>query len=200
MEPSSSTELIRTITFWGYPTMFLLMALEGPLATLVSAFLASLGYFNIFAVFALSLVGDIVGDIFWYWAGKYSQHSSIKKILDYFGQKANISDNLKKQFKIRGAKIIFTAKATVGLGIITYILAGISQMPFRKFLTYSFLGGLVWSSALVFLGYTSGYAIDKINGYIEKTGYIVLLAIIVFILLYSLGGKKRAGSFFNFLK
>lgn len=179
--------------------MFLLMALEGPLATLVSAFLASLGYFNIFAVFVLSVIGDIIGDIFWYWTGKYSQHSSVKKILNYFGQRTIIPDNLKKQFKKRGAKIIFTAKATIGLGIITYILAGISQMPFRKFLAYSFLGGLVWSSLLVFLGYTSGYAADRINGYIEKAGYIVPLAIIIFILLYSLEGRKRAGKFFNFL-
>ena len=39
------------------------MIIEGPIITVIGAFLASLGFFNIGIIFFLSLLGDIVGDI-----------------------------------------------------------------------------------------------------------------------------------------
>jgi membrane protein DedA with SNARE-associated domain len=44
--------------------MFILMALEGPVITIISSFGASFGYFNIGIVILLSILGDYVGDTF----------------------------------------------------------------------------------------------------------------------------------------
>jgi membrane protein DedA with SNARE-associated domain len=55
-------------------------------------------------------------------------------------------------------------------------------MKISKFLKYSVLGGLVWSSLLVITGYFFGYAADKISEYIKYAGYFILIgAILVFI-------------------
>ena len=47
---------IKTI---GYPLMLLIMIVEGPIATLLAAFAASLGFFNIYLVFILSMLGTL---------------------------------------------------------------------------------------------------------------------------------------------
>ncbi len=74
-----SQELVHLLTFWGYPIMLLLMTLEGPIVTMVAAFLSSMGYFNIFAVFGLSVLGDVLGDIVLYFIGYFGGHRALLK-------------------------------------------------------------------------------------------------------------------------
>jgi membrane protein DedA with SNARE-associated domain len=46
----------------GLLLLFPLAVVEGPIVTVIAAYLASLGYLNIFAVFAVVVAADLVGD------------------------------------------------------------------------------------------------------------------------------------------
>ena len=66
-----SQNFLHLLPYWGYPLMFVLMFFEGPFATMIAAFLESLGLFNIGLVFVLSVSADVLGDIGLYHIGYY---------------------------------------------------------------------------------------------------------------------------------
>jgi membrane protein DedA with SNARE-associated domain len=177
-------ELLNLITFWGYPLMFLLMVVEGPVASLAGSFLASLGIFNIFIVLGLSILGDVLGDVLFYLAGYFGGIPALKKMEKLFRVKQSTLKEIEKAFAKNGAKIIFSVKTTTGLCAITFILAGISKMSFKKFLFYSIMGGVIWSCFIVFLGYFFGHMAQEVDQYIQYTGWIIFALAIA--LLFSI--------------
>ena len=178
---SQLPDYIRTV---GYPTMLLLMTVEGPIATIISAFLSSLGLFNIFAVFGLSILGDVLGDIICYGIGYWGGNPILEKARKKLRIKLKILEKVEYLFQRHGFKTIFAVKSTTGLCWITFIAAGAFKMDFRKFLTGSILGGLVWSGFLTVSGYFFGYAFLEISHYIRFAGFgIIIIAILLYILI-----------------
>ena len=188
----TSQEFIQLLPYWGYPLMLLLMTLEGPIITIISAFLASLGYFNIFIVFGLSVLGDVLGNIVLYFIGYFGGHKILLKAEKFLKIKESVIEKLREKFRQNGAKIIFYVKSTTGLCYITFILAGTTRMKLSKFVKYSILGGLFWSSFLVIVGYFFGYAAEQISEYIKYAGYIILTGAVMFFIGLTLYKKKQA--------
>src|SRR3989339_235578 len=184
-----SQELIHILSLWGYPTMLLLMTLEGPIVTIVAAFLSSLGYFNIFVVFGLSAAGDVLGDIVLYSIGYFGGQKILPRVESFLKISQSTSQKLRKQFHENSGRIIFYVKSTTGLSYITFITAGTLKMRLSKFVKFSILGGLVWSSMLVAVGYFFGYAADRISEYIKYAGYIIFAAAVIFFV--GLGWYKK---------
>lgn len=168
---------IKTI---GYPTMFIIMVIEGPIMTIVGAFLASVGFFNVFVILILSILGDVAGDIILYTVGYHGGARILEKAEKFLKIKPFIIEKLKKHFEKHGKKTIFYVKSTTGLCWITFIAAGAIRMKFRDFLFASFWGGIVWSGFLVISGYFFGYAFEKINDYIRSAGIIIAVSAALF--------------------
>lgn len=183
--------LIHILSFWGYPVMLFLMILEGPIATIVSAFLASMGYFNIFIVFGLSVAGDVMGDIILYYIGYFGGQKILPKVEKFLKINQSIVEKLKRKFHENSGRIIFYVKSTTGLSYITFITAGTLKVPISKFVKFSILGGLIWSSFLVIMGYFFGYAADKISEYIKYAGLIILIIAVFFFIGLSLYKKRQ---------
>lgn len=167
---------------YGYWIMLPLMIIEGPVVTIISALLASLGAFNVWLVFIFSVTGDIIGDVFLYEIGYFRGLNFVKRFGKYIGITEKLVIRMEKYFAKHGGKTIFIVKSTVGLSWATFIAAGIVKMNFKKFLKYSFLGGIVWSGFLVFMGYFYGYLWREMKQYIEWIGWIIFaLALITFV-------------------
>ena len=158
---------------YGYWAMLPLMIIEGPVATIISAMLASLGAFFWLWVLLLSILGDIIGDIVLYGLGyKYGMHF-VNKIGKHIGITEKLVLKMEKYFQNHGGKTIFAVKSTTGLCWATFVAAGIVKMDFKKFVRYSFLGGIVWSGSLVAMGYFYGYLWKSIKEYIDYIGWII---------------------------
>jgi len=184
-------ELIQALSLWGYPAMLLLMILEGPIATIIAAFLASLGYFNVFIVFGLSVTGDVIGDIILYYIGFFGGSRILPKVEKFLKIRDATVKKLKDKFHQNSERLIFYVKSTTGLAYIAFITAGTLRMDIWKFVKNSILGGLVWSSLLVILGYFFGYAAEQISQYIKYAGAIILAAAVMFFIGLSLYKKKQ---------
>lgn len=188
----SSQEFLHILPYWGYPLMLVLMILEGPIATLASAFLASLGYFNVAIVFALSVAGDVVGDIILYYIGWFGGPKVIEKAQKFLKIADSTIEKLKNKFHQNSQRLIFYVKSTTGLSYITFITAGAVRMNIWKFVKNSILGGLVWSSLLVILGYFFGYAAEQISQYIKYAGIVIFAAAILALLVLGLYKKQQS--------
>jgi len=165
--------ITQFLTEYGYWIMFPLMIIEGPIVTLIAALLASFGVFDIYIVFSLSVAGDIFGDVLFYGAGRKWGMHFVQHIGRHIGITEGLVIKMEKFFVNHGGKAIMIVKSTTGLCWATFIAAGIVKMPFKKFLLYSFLGGLLWSAFLVFMGYFFGNLYGKIATYIDYAGWIV---------------------------
>lgn len=168
----------------GYWMMLPLMIIEGPVVTIIAAMLASLGAFNVWIVLALSILGDMIGDMILYGAGYYFGMGFVRNIGRYIGITEKLVLRMQKYFERHGGKTIFAVKSTTGLCWAAFTAAGIVKMDFRKFIKNSFYGGVVWSSFLVAMGYFYGYLWREIHSYIKWIGWVVaIVAIITFLII-----------------
>lgn len=185
-------DILNQIKFIGYPLMLLIMIVEGPVATLLAAFAASLGFFNVYVVLILSMLGDIIGDMILYCLGYFGGAKTLEKAEKILKIKPELILKIEKLFNNHGKKTIFAVKSTTGLCWITFIAAGSVRMTFREFILGSFFGGIVWSGFLVTMGYFFGYAFEQINDYIKYAGLIIFAAVAIFYTALTIYKKRRS--------
>ncbi len=182
---------------YGYFAMLPLMIVEGPVVTIIAAMLASLGAFSWPVVLVFSIAGDMIGDILLYGAGyKWGM-----KFVHGFGRYMGITESLvlrmEKYFEKHGGKTIFAVKSTTGLCWATFTAAGIVKMDLKKFVQYSFLGGVVWSGFLVAMGYFYGYLWKSIKQYISWVGWIIFAVAIVSFVVITIYKNNQAKKIFQ---
>lgn len=185
-------DFIQLLPYWGYPLMFVLMFFEGPFATMIAAFLASQGLFNVAIVFILSVVGDVLGDIGLYYIGYFGGPKVIEKAQKFLKIADSTIEKLKNKFHQNSERLIFYVKSTTGLSYITFITAGALRMKLSMFIKNSILGGFVWSGLLVILGYFFGYAAMQISQYIKYAGAAIFVAAILTLLVLTLYKKQQS--------
>jgi membrane protein DedA with SNARE-associated domain len=176
--------IFEFLRIYGYFAMLPLMIIEGPVVTIISAMLASLGAFSWLIVLLLSVIGDMLGDIILYGLGyKYGMHF-VHGFGKYMGITESLVQRMEKYFERHGGKTIFAVKSTTGLCWATWVAAGIVKMNFKKFVKYSFLGGVVWSGFLVAMGYFYGYLWKSLKQYISWVGWIIFgVAAVSFVII-----------------
>ncbi|MFH0969738.1 MAG: DedA family protein [Patescibacteria group bacterium] len=172
---TAGQQIFQFLSHYGYWIMLPLMIIEGPVITIIASMLAKLGAFNVFIVFILSVAGDMIGDIILYWLGYAFGMAFVRKVGKYMGITERLILRMEDYFKKHGGKTIFTVKATTGLCWATFTAAGIVKMDFKRFVKYSFLGGIVWSGFLVAMGYFYGYMWVELKQYIKWAGWVAIV-------------------------
>jgi membrane protein DedA with SNARE-associated domain len=160
----------------GLLLLFPLAIVEGPIVTVIAAYLASLGYLNILAVFAAVVVADLVGDGILYALGRFGHRVILKK----WGPRLHVDPSrlaeIEAHFRSRGGRTLIIGKLTHAVGFVILFAAGVSRMPFRSFILYNLLGTLPKSLFFAAIGYTIGYAYNEIESYILRASVIVFVA------------------------
>jgi len=150
--------------------------------TIAAAFLASLGFFDIYLVALLGWFGDIAGDMLFFSIGRFGLHMFKKKTtIDTSSEKSFIQklDTLIHNNLILSLFIIKFTPYAPPVGI-TYI--GQSNIPFRKYFIASFISCLPIPIIAAVVGFHIGYINTLLQKYtlIEVLPYIGI-AIVVFI-------------------
>ena len=174
---------------YGLFLLFVLVALEstgvplpGETALIAASVLASQGHYSIVAVIVVAAAGAIVGDNAGYWIGRKGGRALLRRIpylRDYF---ARILPPAERFFERHGAKAVFFGRFVSILRVTAAWLAGISHMPWWRFLFWNAAGGVVWATAFGVVAYYSGRAAaDAINHYglYAGIGLAVLIVIAV---------------------
>jgi membrane-associated protein len=56
------------------------------------------------------------------------------------------------------------------------LVAGVAGMPYRTFVTFNIVGGILWVGLMVGIGFTLGHTIPNVDKYIH-----ILIAVIIFL-------------------
>jgi membrane protein DedA with SNARE-associated domain len=191
-----SSVFLNLLSSYKYFLLFPGLVVEGPVLTFVAAFLASPGggsLLNIYIVFILVLLADIVGDIMYYSIGRWGG----KPLVERFGYKCGLTESkiqaTKKYYYVHGKKTLAIAKISHGLGWPTMMTAGIINVPFLPFLCFTSMVSVIKSILLVAIGYVYGESYVLLKHYISLTGFIVttVVAVILIVIIISLFNKKR---------
>ncbi len=188
--------ILRFFFEYGYVMFIPLMIIGGPIVTIIAAFLASTGVFDIRIIFILSVLADIIGDLLFYYIGHKWGMKFVDRIGKYIGITRKLILRLEKFFIVHGGKTIFMVKSTTGLCWATFVTAGIVKMSLKKFIKYSFFGGLLWSAFLSAIGYFFGYLYEQIAQYITYASWIVLIVAISVFGSISLVKKYKTAEIF----
>ena len=173
-------------SLWGYLIVFVALFLEsfpflgafipgGIITLLLSGFLAKLGFFLLWKIVLVAIVAAILIDIFGYLFGRF-----VSK--DFFHRHARIllvkRKTLEKVGRIvrghTGKSLIIGRMNPVTRSIAPFIV-GNERVSFAKFFFYDVVGGILWVTTFVFIGYMFGNSYQ----FVQNTERYILWATVI---------------------
>jgi len=179
--------LVALLVF-GEAALFLGFILPGETAVLVAGVVASQGHVNVVIVAALVVAAAITGDSVGYAIGRRYGESLMK--LPVLRRRRGALERALEGLRRRGPIYVFIGRFTAFLRAVMPGLAGMSRMNYRRFLIANALGGLLWGVAFTLLGYFAGTALTRIEKYASWVGLAVLIAMILFFLVFHFVKKR----------
>lgn len=142
--------------------------LEGPIITVIAAWLASQGIMNLWAVIFVVVAADLVGDVGIYSFGRWGVRRLPEHFLTSIGLSRERLEALVGQFQDHGGRILVFGKFTQSAGIPVLVAAGLAKMPLRRLVFVNFLATVPKSLVFVALGYAFGSAYASIDNWLTK--------------------------------
>ena len=166
--------LSHLIEVYGYLAVFVLVGAEslgipvpGETALILAgAYAGHTHRLSSWLVFAVAVVGAIIGDNIGFWIGhrfgyalarRYGRHVWLNE------RKLKIARYL---FDTHGQKVVFFGRFVSILRTYAAFLAGSSRMRWKKFLPANASGGIAWAGVYTFAAYLAGNAITHLSGII----------------------------------
>ncbi len=173
--------------------------LPGDSLLVVSGLFAAAGKLNVALVLLAFFLGSVIGDSTGYWTGKAMGKTLFNRENSFIFKPSRV-EKAKLFFEKYGVKTIVLARFVPIVRTFAPLVIGAAGMPYRKFLPYSILGGLLWISSMVLAGYFLGGVVEralgiKLEDHIEKVVIIVVLLSIlppiIEVLKHKFGKKTR---------
>ena len=178
-----------TLLVFGEAALFIGFILPGETAVLVAGVVASQDHVNVGIVAVLVVAAAITGDSVGYAIGHRYGESLMK--LPVLRRRRVALERALEGLRRRGPIYVFIGRFTAFLRAVMPGLAGMSRMNYRRFLIANALGGLLWGVSFTLLGYFAGTALTRIEKYASWVGLAVLIAMILFFLVFHFVKKRR---------
>ncbi len=190
MNMPSLPHLITLLTEYKYILIFPITVLEGPIITVISGLLVSLGVLNGIVAYFLLALGDLTGDALYYWIGRSGRHSSwIKKWGKYLGYTEEGEKYLEGHFHKHPAKTFILGKLAHGVGGAVLVAAGIARVNFWEFIWYNIIGTLPKTLILLLIGYYAGSSYMQIDKYLSSIAIFTTVGVVLLVVLYIFVGR-----------
>jgi len=133
---------------------------------------AGMGSLNIWILFFTLAAAAILGDTANYWIG----HKLGDRVFDMNSRliKREYLEKTQAFYEKHGGKTIFLARFIPIIRTFAPFIAGVGKMRYGYFITYNFVGGVVWTALMLFAGYFFGT-----QKFVQDNFSIVIIAIIV---------------------
>jgi membrane protein DedA with SNARE-associated domain len=187
---------------YGYWAVFVGIAIEntgiplpGETIVITGGFLAGSGELNYWWVLSSAIAGAVLGDNFGYLIGKVGGWQLLVKVASIFRIQEQQLELARERYSKNAAQAVFFGRFITLLRIFAGPLAGITQMPYKKFLLYNFGGAAVWATTIVSLSFFLGkiVSLEQIVGWIAQAGVAALVLVIILLLtpiIWEYGQKK----------
>lgn len=159
-----------------------------------AGFTASQGQLTLIGVIIAGSVGSLIAAALLYWIGYKFKHEAIFRFVDAYGKYLFIkTEDVKKAltwFEQYGHRIVFFGRMIPAVRSLISIPAGMSHMPFWKFMFYSSLGTIIWTTFLACVGYYFGENQALMHEIFSRVGYVII-AIVTVVIIWILYRRQR---------
>src|SRR5215203_241285 len=168
--------------------------LPGETILLAAGVLVQRGHLDLGDTIAFGILGAVVGDQIGYWVGRGGGRPFVLRWGRYLFITPERLARAEAFFARHGGKAVFLARFFSGLRVFGALVAGISRMRWGVFLIYNALGGAVWATAVVLVGYFLGSSLALVERWLGRATLVlaVVLALAVgFYLAYRWASHNR---------
>jgi dephospho-CoA kinase len=165
---------------------FIGLLIPAEATVLIAGFLAERGIFSVWHVLAAAFFGGLLGDQTGYVLGRIGGAKLVrgKGRVARMWHRAEVRAN--RLFKTHASLSVTLARFISFVRTLMPCFAGMSRMPYGKFLFYDTLGVFGWAAASVAIGYFAGESWEVAAGLLGKTsafivGVVLLIAGIGFL-------------------
>lgn len=117
--------------------------------------LSATGILNVWVIYFSLLIAAVLGDTVNYWIGKRMGHRVFSKKNSRIFNQAYLAKT-EAYYDKYGGKTIILARFLPIVRTFAPFVAGIGKMNYSKFFTYNVVGGFIWVTLFVWLGYFFG--------------------------------------------
>lgn len=195
--------ILESLAFWvmgvisnlGYGGIFMLMTAESALIPIpsevimpFSGFLVSTGHFSLLGVALVGALGNLFGSWIAYGIGYYKGEKFVRKLIVNYGKFILLTedelDKSLKMFNKYGQWLAAASRLLPAVRTIISLPAGIAKVPFIKFSIFTFVGSLIWSYLLAYVGFILGQNWQAIRPYFRKFDIVIVVIAILFVGAY----------------
>jgi membrane-associated protein len=188
LAPALAYVVIATLVF-GEAALFVGFVLPGETSVFLGGVLAATHRLSLTALLLIVVLAAIVGDTVGYEVGKHAGPRMLgtRPLRRHAERLAGARGFLRRQ----GGLAVFLARFTAFLRAVMPAMAGLSQMPYPRFLVWNAAGGIVWGVGVTLLGFFAGTSYKKVEQYLGR-GSAILLAMLAVGALVVWHRRRRA--------
>lgn len=164
--------------------------LPGDSLIFTAGFLASQGFFDVILLWVLLLVAAIGGDSVGYSFGKHVGPKLFTKPKSIFFSPKHV-ERAEKFFEKYGKMSIFLARFVPAVRTFVPIVAGVGKMKYEVFIKYNVVGGFIWVTSMLFLGYFLGKVVPNATEYLHIIIIVIIIVSFLPIVIEYLRKKKK---------
>jgi membrane-associated protein len=178
--PAWAVYLVSFALVFAEDALFIGFVLPGETAAILAGVASSQGNANLYVSIVVVVAAAILGDSVGYEIGRiFGRRLFHLKPLRSHEQRL---DDAQRFLAKWGGWAVFFGRFTAFFRAVIPALAGAAGMPYRRFLFYNALGGIVWGTGCVLLGYIAGDSYHAIEKYVGR-GAAGLAALVVIVLI-----------------
>jgi membrane protein DedA with SNARE-associated domain len=180
-------------------SVFLGFLIPGETAVVIGGVTAYNGKNALWAVIAVAIAGAVIGDSIGYAVGKRWGDKLLSRIPARLIKPAHIRQS-KDMIQRLGGRAVFAGRFAAALRALVPGLCGVSDMRYRTFAMWNVLGGVIWATGFVLLGYFAGAGWHQVEHYASLASWIlvgVVVAAVAGLLYLKHRSEKKASARFE---
>jgi len=168
--------------------------LPGDSLLFTAGLLASQGKLNLPVILAGCFVAAVAGDQVGYAFGSRAGPALFRRPDSRLFRQEHV-ERARDFFDRHGAKTIVLARFVPVVRTFAPILAGVGRMPYRTFVIFNLVGGLLWAVGVTLFGFALGESVPSIDRYLLPViAGIVALSVLPVAIEYLRARRRRAGA------
>ena len=149
------------------------------------------GHLQLGFVIGSGILGAVIGNQIGYWAGHKGGRAFVLKWGRYVKITPERLEQVERLLARYGGKAVFASRFFSVTRVFGALVAGTSRMRFGTFLLSSVLSGVVWATAVVFVGYFFGHTLTETRHGTGRVPLLLVLLLAVALVIYLVYQRAR---------
>lgn len=174
-----------------YIWLFIIYLIEGPIANLISAMVASTGVLDIWYVFVLAATAEALADIFYFAIGRLAKGTKISTYLNEVEKRSKVFSEIKEFMQDSPLLMIFFVKMFPPIAVPGILYMGQEGMTWKTFIRYGVPISICRNAIISLVGFRLMLSIESLLSLYGTYKLIVtVLSVIVFVILIFLIARE----------